>query len=153
MLITKAGLDSILIARVGTIMGVVSFSVATDGSNPNTVESIRTALAALGIPTASLTAVTDADLAQVAAASVPQLIDVSEWALRTACLDALTDVDTQVDRDTEKLSQLADRWQRKIDALYAQLTKSYGFGAATLSSGTIDLGFAATDCDTWGGFD
>lgn len=149
MAFTKAAVDSVLVARVGPIMSAVSFSVATDGTNPNTVESIRIGLQSLGFNSASLTAITDADLAGVSNDDLPQLVDVSEWALRTACLDALQDVDSQVDRDSQKLSQLADRWAAKIDKLFAQLKSNYGYGASSLVAGSINLGFAETNsiCD------
>ena len=146
MPITKSALDTILIARVGAMMGVVGFdNTTTNGSNVNTIEPARIGLASLSIASASYTAVVDSDLAKVADTDTPQLIDVAEWALRTACLDAFLDTDTQVDRDAQKADQLAKRWETRIAILFAQLKSNYGYGASTLIAGTINLGFAESN--------
>jgi hypothetical protein len=132
---------------VGSVFAAVGKSAVIDGTNPDTTEAWRYALATLGVTPAAYPAVADADFATVTAdgpdgsGTLSQLVDVAELSARRLALDALQDVDQQVDRDSQKWGQLAGRWQKRIDELALYCKVAYGLGADTLEAGTIDLGF------------
>jgi hypothetical protein len=153
MPITRINLETVLIGRIGPMFTAVGLDgTTTNGTNAALVDPIRSGLASLSLAPAIFATITDADLALVADRDTPQLIDVAELQARRNALDASLDVDEQVDRDGQKLSQLATRWEKRIETMEARLRLVYGIGLSSLIAGTINLGFAEQG-DLNGGFD
>jgi hypothetical protein len=155
--LSRASADEALLGRVASVYSTAGRSVVVDGTNPDTVEPWRYSLGLLGVTPAAYPAIGDGDFAAVTPATLAKLLDVAELSARRLALDAMQDVDQQVDRDSQKWDQLARRWQARIDELAAYCRDTYGIGLPTLSAGLIDLGFQEprpggggewTECDS-----
>lgn len=142
---TKAQADAELVDRCGGILGAAGRSVATDGTNPQTVGPLRESLLVLGYQTASFGAVTDADLAQVPTAVTAQLLDVAELRLLRNALQWYTKVDQRISLGEQKKGQLRTDLMLSIKELEARCKALYGYGLGSVVGGAVDLGFASTD--------
>jgi hypothetical protein len=156
-LLLRAQAESVLVGRCGKVLTIAGLDGTTvDGTNADLAGPMLYALGFLGIIPAAYPSVVDADLVSIspgsadAPGSLAAFIDISELQARGNAIDAMTDVDEQVDRDAQKLSQLVARWQAKANQLAAFCKAQYGLGADSLQSGSIDLGFQQRRPFGWG---
>jgi len=142
MAVTRANVEYILVARVGALMTKASLDGTTvDGSNTDLADPIAWALQTAGYDVADIT---NPDTAEVALA-LDDILEVSALAeLRTLenILGNLDDVDTSVGPRDEKLSQLAEQVQRRLDWFSERVEQLWGHGAAPLTTGTLTYEFA-----------
>jgi hypothetical protein len=136
-----------LVERAGAYLALAGWSVAVDGSNPNTVGPLRFGLASLDVATAAAGVVADADLSGVGSGDLDQLYDLAELRLKRNLLSKLGTMlfDQAVGEKSQSLSQARDTLQTEIDALQERVKMLYGHGLGRISAGSIDLGFATTD--------
>ena len=128
MTITRIEVEQVLGRRLGAFLAEAGISTIQDGVNPWLTDPLRWALSALGYVTAGITAVTDGDLAAVAAAHTDALLDLTELRALEAVQTNLTAVDVTAGPLGERRSQLADR----IGEMVAERRKVYGNRYASL---------------------
>lgn len=142
MAVTRANVETILVARVGPLMVKASMDGTTvDGSNADLADPIAWALRVAGYTTAD---VSDPTTAEVAAAEddIDEVLALSELRTMENTLGNLDDVDTSVGPRDEKLSQLAAQLEKMIKFKRVVLEMSYGYGLAALTTGTLTYEFA-----------
>lgn len=102
--------SAVLTRRCGAYMTAASLTADTGAL----IDPVRWALAALGLTPASIAAVTDADLAGVAATEmVDALLDLAEIRLLETCLTNLTAVTTRAGNVSQDFSD----WAKTLQAL------------------------------------
>lgn len=149
MPITRAQADAKLISRCGPLLTLVGKDGTTvDGSNPDTVDALQVGMASLGLAPASFATVTDDDLAPIADAKVPQLIDVAELQLIQAVGSSFTDVDEKISLGEKKVSQNRAAIDVRFSSLAAFCRLRYGYGLAPLGVGSINTGMSPADSTT-----
>lgn len=145
-MVTRANLEAELIDRCGALLTLVSKDGTTiDGTNASLTGPLREGLGSLGLTTTSFATVTDADLLTVTSDQLPQLLDTAELRILLNVDAAYLKVDSQVDRDMQKLGQIRDGLKVRIFDLRKSLKDTYGIGLGTLSFGTITFDFAEVD--------
>lgn len=145
MAVTRAQADTILIQRCGQLMTTCGMDGATiTGTNANTVDPLRFALRKLGYTVASVTAVTDSDLAGCALTDEEALFDLAELRLLQNLESAATLlVDTSIGPRREQLGQIAAGISKMIAARIAAIQAAYGaLLGQSIETGVIDLNFA-----------
>lgn len=128
MTITRVDAEQILDRRIGAFLAEAGMNALQDGINPWLTDPLRWALYMLGIESASVVAVTDADLSAIVRSQVDALLDLAELKALEAILTNFTGVDTrvgQVEEDRASLGvqirQIADRKRKHIASVYADL--------------------------------
>jgi hypothetical protein len=121
-------------------MAVAGMAVTYAGANADLNDPIGYALRKLGYTVASITAVADTDLDDVATDDHDKLLDVAELRTLETILGNLDDVDLRVGPRDEAFNQLADRLEKAIERKRTYLVREYGFGAE-LEEGLITLAF------------
>ena len=141
MAVSRANVEYILIQRVGPLMAKAGQDGTTvDGTNANLADPIAWALQTAGYSVADITNPTTAEVAL----AVDDILEVSALAeLRTLenILGNLDDVDTSVGPRDEKLSQLAEQVQRRLDWFSGRVEQLWGHGATELTTGTLTYEF------------
>lgn len=146
MPITNADLDAELVDRCGTLLVLVGKDGTTvSGTNPAFRGAKLEGLRSLGRVPASSGSVSDADLAAVADALVPQLFDIAELRLLRNVFGNLTLVDQHVSLAGKNFGQIRDGLTARIAELATFCRQAYGYGLAAPTGGTMDLGFAQTE--------
>ncbi len=146
MPLTRAIVEQTLLSRCGRILAKAGLDGATaDGTNPALADPIRQGLASLGLGTATLGVVVDADLLPITGATIDQLLDIAALAALEAALGNLDQPDQVADTDSSQaFGKLRDSIEATVARLRAQARARYGYGLAALAAGVIDLGFAET---------
>lgn len=150
MAFTRAQIETLLVRRCGKRLALVGLDGATaDGTNADLADPIRAGLASVGVDAADPTDPTDADLAAVASADLPQLLDVAELRALESALGNWDLCDEQAGTDKQDWAKVGELLQKQIQALRDQLRDLYGLGAPGLSIGLVDLNFAESGdpCD------
>jgi hypothetical protein len=98
------------------------------------------ALRQFSLAVADATAVTDADLALVAAAQENGVLDVAIWRAVEAILANLSEAELLKIGVTEDPDKVAARLKARAERLYARLGNTYSLGLPTLVLGTLALG-------------
>ncbi len=145
MAVTRANVETVLVARLGPLMTKAAQDGTTvDGTNADLADPIAWALRVAGYTTAD---VTDPTTAEVAAAEddIDEVLALSELRTMENTLGNLDDVDTAVGPRDEKLSQLAAQLAQMIKFKRVVLELSYGYGASALTTGTLTYEFAEHD--------
>ncbi len=146
MAITRANIEAILVRRCGSKMTAAGLDGATvNGSNVDLNDPIGTALRQCGYAVASITAVADADIANVATDDLDKLLDVAELRLLENIAGNLSMVDLAVGPRKESLSQFSEQVEKAISRLEAKCQRLYGVGLGSLSGGAISLDFQEYD--------
>ena len=142
MAVSRPNVEYILVARVGPLMVKAGQDGTTvDGTNADLGDPIAWALQTSGYSVADITNPTTAEVAL----ALSDILEVSALAeLRTLenILGNLDDVDTSVGPRDEKLGQLAEQVQKRLDWLAKWVEQLYGHGAAPLTTGTLTYEFA-----------
>jgi len=146
MPLTRANVETILIGRAGKILALAGLDGLTrTGANPDLGDPIRVGLASLGLGTATLGVVVDADFAPITAFNVDQLLDVATLAALEAALGNLDQPDQTADTDNvQSLGKLRDSIEATVRRKRLQAERQYGYGLPSLTAGVLDLGFAET---------
>lgn len=138
MAITRVTGETVIVKRLGPLMTAAGMAVTIVGTNADLNDPLAWATRALGHSTASVATVTNAELASVAAADYDNFLDLAEYRTLQNILGALDDVDIVVGPRSEKLSQLAEQAQKKLD----RLEKRLGSLIDPMEAGYITLEFA-----------
>jgi len=144
MPLTRAQAETLLVARCGKLLAAVGLDGTTvDGTNAALTDPLAEALRSLAIAPASPAAVTTQDLAGVADASVPQLLDVAELRALETALANWTDPDQVAGQDNRQdLGRLRDSLEKTVARKSERARSLYGYGVdATASAGILTLGF------------
>lgn len=145
MAITRANIETILIRRAGKILTAVGLDGTTvSGTNIDLNDPIGFSLRNLGYSVASITNVSDADLAGAGDDEIDQLLDVAELRLLENALQNFDQVTVTVGPRTEDLSDLRDGLEKTITRKREYVSSQYGSGA-TLEAGAISLDFQQHD--------
>ena len=140
---TRTQVETILIQRCGPLMetaGMDMYPVSGfyDGLN----DPIGFAMRKLSYSVADITSVANSDVSAVTTDDLDALLDLAELRLLQNVLGNFDAVDTTVGPRTEKLSQLRDGLEVRIDKLSAAISSDYGIGGTALQAGTIGLDIA-----------
>lgn len=133
-----------LIARCGKLLAAAGLDGSTvDGTNAALSDPLAEALRSLGVAPASPASPSTADLAGVADASAPQLLDVAELRALETVLSNWAEPDQVAGQDNRQdLGKLRDSLERTVARKSERARSLYGYGAdATASAGLLDLGF------------
>jgi hypothetical protein len=141
MTITRADVEAELVSRQKSRMEAVNMSLLFSGSNLDLNSSIGYAVRQCGGTVASLSSVSNSDLATVTD-DLDKLIDIAEYRLLLSIKGRWGRHDITAGQLTEKLSQFADDLDSDIDRKRSELAELYGFGSGLLEAGTISLNFA-----------
>lgn len=145
MVLTRADVEAELVDRHGAALTLVGKDGSTvDGSNADLNGAIREGLLSLGIFPAAFVVV-DSDLAAVSAEDSPQLFDVASLRVLRNVLSSYTEVDSDVDRDRQKLNQVREGLIVQIATLGAEIRSRYGVGLGVASVGLFARDFAEAD--------
>lgn len=143
MSVTRANVESILVARCGALMEAAGMDGSTiDGTNTDLSDPIGYSLRQAGYTVTNVAAVANADLSGLAADDYDQVFDVAELRTLESVLGNLDDVDIKLGPRSESLSQLAKGLETRIQRLQAKVEREYGVGASVLQAGVIALDFA-----------
>lgn len=125
MSITRMEAEQILQRRIGAFLEETGMTVQ-DGLNPWLTDPLRWALAMLGVGTASVTAVTDADLSAVQRSQVDALLDLAELKTLEAIQTNYVNVTTWVGPIKEDPAKLMESLAAMIQTRRAQIAARYG---------------------------
>lgn len=143
---TRANLEAELVDRCGALLTLVGKDGTTvNGTNASLTGPLREGLGSLGLSPVAFNAVTDADLVAVTSDQLAQLLDTAELRILLNVDSAYLHVDSQVDRDSQKLGQIREGLKLRIADLRKTLKDTYGVGLGTLSFGSIAFDFAEAD--------
>ena len=142
MSLTRANAEVVLISRAGNLMTAAGLDgVTVDGTNSDLNDPIGYGIRKVGGTVADVTNVADSDLTSISSDDYDEFFDYSEYRLLQNIAGNLDDVDIRVGPQEQKLSQLADFLDRRIERLKSKLEAEYGLGYATITAGYIDLNF------------
>lgn len=141
MTITRVQAESILHQRTKAYLSAVDASVIPIVTNEVFNDPLGFALRKLGLSVTNVTAVADADVTAVTDEDLDAFLDLAEVRLMQNILGMYDAVDIVVGPRQERLSQLRDGLETRIDKMSAKISSEYGIGGATLEAGTIGLDF------------
>lgn len=148
MTITRVQLETELVARRRAMMEAAGLAVTFAGSNNDLVSPMSYAIRQSGGTLASLSNVTDADLATVDQEDYDKLMDLAEYRLLRNIKGRWAKVDISSGPFSQSWSQLADQLDADIAAMKEQLEEEYGFGgSSSIEVGVIDFNFQQTNPD------
>lgn len=143
MSLTRASVEEILIRRCGKLMTAADLDGTTaNGTNRDLNDPLGWALRQCGYSVTSVGAVADADLASVATTKYDQLFDLAELRTLESILGNLDDVDIQLGPRQERLSQLANQVERRLENLQMRVQREHGYGAPEMEAGVLTYEFA-----------
>jgi hypothetical protein len=139
--LTRAAAEAILVGRCGKILALAGLDGTTvDGTNPDLADPIRSGLASLGLATATVGAVVDADLAAIASETLDQLLDVAEVRALESALGNLDQPDQEASLNNyQYLGRLRDSIEKTVARKRTQAVQKYNFGQGAVSSGTVAI--------------
>ncbi len=136
MPMTVATIEGELLVLLGPYLSAVGLdSTTADGTNVALRGPIRRAVSRLGLPTADPHSVADGDLAGLTLAGLETLLSLAEWRALVVCWGNWPEVDEKAGEESQNLSQLADRLERRIKALKDELGPIAEDPAAGLTPG------------------
>ena len=142
MALTRANVELILIRRAGNLLTAAGLDGTTvDGTNVDLNDPIGYGIRNVGGTVTDVTSVADADLAGISTDDYDALFDYAEYRLLQNIAGNLDSVDIRVGPQEQKLSQLADFLDRRLNRLKAKLEDEYGLGYATIEIGYTDQNF------------
>lgn len=142
MSLSRASVEGVLIRRCGRILTAAGLDGTTaSGANADLADPISSAVRQLGLSVATLGSVSDSDLAGVATEDLDALLDLAELRCYESALGNLDVVDVSVGPERESLGQLGARLEGLIERTRTKIQRAHGIGVATLTGGTIRLGF------------
>lgn len=143
MSITRSYLESELIDRVGVFLAAAGKDATTiNGSNPSLNGPIRSAMGSLSYAVATPSSVTDTDLSVVPDSQLNRLLDFAELRCLENCMNAMILVDQSAGQNEQKLSQLRDQIQQRIETIEDRIRKPYGSNVRPTQCDTIVAGRA-----------
>jgi hypothetical protein len=120
----RADVEAVITKRLGALLAEAGMT--STGANPHLIDPIAWALRALGYPLASLTDLTDADLAEVVPAHVDALLDLAELRALESVGGNLTAVDVTIGSVAERRGMLAERVAKLVEGKRATVTARWG---------------------------
>jgi hypothetical protein len=145
MPITRANVEIILVRRVGRLMTAASLDGTTiSGSNADLNDPICDALLTLGYSVTNITAVVDADVAQVTAAKTKRFLALAELRALENILGNLDLVNIRVGPRAEELHQLAEQVETAIERKKTELKRITALSGGAPFAG----GISKSDKDT-----
>jgi hypothetical protein len=122
MPVTVAAIEAELLILVGPYLDRVGLDGSTsDGTNVALRGAIRRAVGRLAIETDDPIDVADADLAFLTRGTYETLLDLAELRVLETCWGNWPEYDQSAGSESQSLSQLADRLERRIKDLTARL--------------------------------
>lgn len=139
--ITKAYLDSVLVGRVSDLLTQLGMSVLVDGTNPDTIDAITSALGSIGSYPVTLGSVVQSDLDGIDLGSLAQIQDVAEYRLLgTIYSRVINKVTVRVGSQSEvDWSDMAKNIKDRMSLLKKDIDGRYSNTLGFLIPGTIRL--------------
>jgi hypothetical protein len=123
-------------------MAIVEMDGATvDGTNPDVVDPVITAMIDMGYTLSDLSDVSDTDLSSIPDSRYNELVDRAELRLLQNIAGNQVCVDITVGPRKESLSQLSQYVEKQIDRVSERNKKLYGDDLMPLTAGKISLGY------------
>lgn len=141
MTVTRANIETTLVARASALMAYVSMAITVVGTNADLADPISFGILECGESVADITNPTTAEVA--ACANPYKLLALAEFRLLENIAGNLAKVDTTLGPRSERLSQLAALLEARMKRLSDMLKTKYGIGAAVLTAGYIDYNIAS----------
>jgi hypothetical protein len=154
-LLTRAKFERELNDRCGPMLGAADRFTGAVGGNRAWGVGIREACRWVRLPLADPSEVTDADLAVADSDRIGEMFDVAEFRMLTLAARNFNQVGWASGSQRQDLHLFKQQLLADIEAMRADLVRRWGYGANTLTPGSIGLGSDATTCDAgrdWGGW-
>ena len=146
MALTLVNARTMLGYRVGSLLGSDYWTFELGWRDVNFYGALSDAvgrgLRQAGYTVADPVTPADADVAAVDSDDLDRFLDLASLSLLEVVWSTLTSVDITVGPRSEKLSQLADRVQKRMESLRKSLADQYGYGLPELQAGYIRREFA-----------
>lgn len=145
---TRTQAETVLIARCGKLLTACGIDGATvNGTNASLTDPLAWAMRQSGYSPAAFGAVTDTDLAGVAADDTDKLLDLAEFKALDNGLGNFDATDISVGPRSESYDQIRTGVEKILNRKQASITRLYGFGLGTLDAGVISYDFMAKGSD------
>lgn len=139
--LTRANVESVLIRRCATLLTKVGLDgVTQNGTNADLNDPIRRAVRDNGMGVSDPVTVTDTDLSSFSGWVIERLYDSAELRLLETIWGHWAEVSQTISHGKIEAQQLADRIQKRIEALETRLRKPYGQNVGIGSVGRIAHG-------------
>lgn len=150
MAVTRAQLESALIARAGALWAAIGNPVTVAGDNASLDDLLATAAYEAGLTPADPATLTNTDLADAGMAARANLLARATLAMLETIRDNWVHVDSTINMKSLNKGQILKQLDIRIENLRADIRSKYtpvtpSAGLSPLAAGTIDLNFAATD--------
>lgn len=137
MALTRQQVEQLLVKRVGPAMVRADMISTANGENDDLDDPISWSLRENGYSVTSPLEPVDADIANVVEADYDQFLDLAEWRLVQNIIGNLDDTDERLGPSGQWASQFAKQMERYNARLESRLLKLYGWGLASLTTGTL----------------
>ena len=141
MALTRVIAETILVKRLGPMMGVAEMAVTIVGTNADLNDPLAWATRGVDGSTAAHNTVTDAELALVAATKYDDLMTLAEWRTLKNIQGAINMVDITTGPRSEKLHQFIEQIQVMLDRLEPAI-EALGMLTTGMTAGYITLDIA-----------
>jgi hypothetical protein len=145
MAITRAQVETELVARTKDLLDYCGLSYATDGTNPDLNSPLAFAMRNSQQTLIDPTVATDYDFSVMDPSDLDEIYDLAEYRLLLSILNRMTAVRTQVGVNAFYWSELRDSIDKRIARMQGLLDELYGYGRGTLEAGVIQTSGAEID--------
>jgi|SRR6185437_4426837 len=145
--LTRADIESQTVARIGKLMTLVGLDgVTKDGTNADLNDPIRRSVRFSGYSVTDPALIQDVDLVPIVDLEVERVYDLTELRTLETIWSNWSYVDMKASLQEQKLSQLTDRIEKRIEFLTERVRQPYGLNVGAPAGGRITHGRR----DRWG---
>ncbi len=141
MALTRVIAETILVKRLGPMMGVAEMAITIVGTNADLDDPLAWATRGVDGSTAAHNTVTDAELASVASTKYDDLMALAEWRTLKNIQGAINAVDITTGPRSERLHQFVEQVQVMLDRLEPTI-EALGVLTTAMAAGYITLDFS-----------
>ena len=139
--LTRANCELILVSRGSGMLAAAGLAITVAGSNADLNDAISYAIRQIGQTVDDPVLVDDADCARIPETDFDKFFDLAEMRMLRTILGNLDDVDIKVGPQSQSLSDLAERVEKRMARLEKRIESEYGIGASTITAGLFDYSF------------
>jgi hypothetical protein len=146
MALTRANVELILVARVGTLLTAVGLDGTTvDGTNTDLNDPIGYGIRQTGGTVDSAVLVDDTDVARIGESDYDELLDKSEYRTLLSIQGNFVLIDTKIGPRDEKWSSLGNNLDKLIAAKKKMIDSMYLISEWSLAADIVEFDFSTLD--------